>query len=44
MLTGELYRSADLELVADAEQAQRLLAQYNATSGETAKARLALLR
>lgn len=44
MLAGELYRSADPELVADAERAQRLLSQYNATSGETMEARLVLLR
>ena len=44
MLAGELYRSADPELVADADRAQRVLAQYNATSGETAEDRLALLR
>lgn len=44
MLAGELYRSADPELVADAERAQRLLAQYNATSGEAAEVRMALLR
>lgn len=44
MLAGELYRSADPELVADTERAQRVLAQYNATSGEPAEIRLALLR
>jgi maltose O-acetyltransferase len=44
MLAGELYRSADPELVADAERAQRLVAQYNATSGESAESRLTLLR
>jgi hypothetical protein len=31
MLAGELYRSADPELIADIQRAQRLLAQYNAT-------------
>lgn len=31
MLTGELYRSTDSELVKDAARAQRLVAQYNAT-------------
>lgn len=44
MLAGELYRSADPELVADAERAQRLVAQYNAASGEAPEARMALLR
>ena len=44
MLAGELYRSADLELVADTERAQRLVAQYNATPSEAAEARIALLR
>ena len=34
MLAGRLYRSADPELVAETERAQRLVAQYNATSGE----------
>ncbi len=43
MLAGELYRSADPELIADAERARRLVAQYNAASGEAA-ARMALLR
>jgi maltose O-acetyltransferase len=44
MLAGELYRSADPELVADAERAQRLVAQYNATWGEDMEIRTALLR
>jgi maltose O-acetyltransferase len=44
MLAGELYRSADPELVADAERAQRLVARYNAASGEASEARMALLR
>lgn len=44
MLTGELYRSVDSELVADTERVQRLLAQYNATSGEATETRMALLR
>ncbi len=44
MLAGELYRSADPELVADAERAQRLVARYNAASGETTEVRMALLR
>ena len=43
MLAGELYRSIDPELIADTERAQRLVAQYNATSGETTEIRLALL-
>ncbi len=44
MLAGELYQSADPELVADAKRAQRLIAQYNATSGEETETRSALLR
>ncbi len=44
MLAGELYRSTDPELVADAQRAQRLVAQYNAASSEAAEGRLALLR
>lgn len=44
MLAGELYRSADPELVADTKRAQRLLADYNATPGEATEARMALLR
>lgn len=44
MLAGELYRSTDPELVADAERAQRLTAQYNVTPGEATEARMALLR
>ncbi|MDN5941795.1 MAG: sugar O-acetyltransferase [Nitrospira sp.] len=44
MLAGELYRSADPELVADTERAQRLVAQYNATSAEETEIRTALLR
>ncbi|HSE57354.1 MAG TPA: sugar O-acetyltransferase [Nitrospiraceae bacterium] len=44
MLAGELYRSADPELVADIRRAQRLLARYNATSEEEADERTALLR
>lgn len=43
MLAGELYRSIDPALVADTERAQRLVAQYNATSGEATEIRLALL-
>lgn len=43
MLAGELYRSIDPELIADTERAQRLVAQYNATSGEATEIRLALL-
>ena len=43
MLAGGLYRSADPELVAETERAQRLVAQYNATSGEATEIRLALL-
>jgi maltose O-acetyltransferase len=44
MLAGELYRSADPELVADTKRAQRLVAQYNATSGEETEIRTTLLR
>ena len=44
MLAGELYRSADPELIADTARAQRLVAQYNATSGEATEIRMALLR
>ena len=44
MLAGELYRSADPELVADTERAQRLVARYNATPAEATEARMALLR
>lgn len=43
MLAGELYRSGDPALVADTERAQRLVAEYNATSGEATEIRLALL-
>lgn len=44
MLAGELYRSADPELIADIQSAQRLLTQYNATSGDEAGTATALLR
>lgn len=44
MLAGELYRSGDPELIADAERAQRLVALYNATPSEATEARMALLR
>ncbi|MDF0677012.1 MAG: sugar O-acetyltransferase [Nitrospira sp.] len=44
MLAGELYRSADPELVADTQRAQRLLADYNVTPIEAVEARMALLR
>ncbi|MGE3978194.1 MAG: sugar O-acetyltransferase [Nitrospira sp.] len=44
MLTGELYRSTDSELVKDAARAQRLVTQYNATPGEAYEARMVLLR
>lgn len=44
MLAGELYRSADPELVAETERAQRLVAQYNVTSGEATEFRMVLLR
>ena len=44
MLAGDLYRSADPELVADIRRAQRLLTRYNATSDEETDERTALLR
>jgi maltose O-acetyltransferase len=44
MLAGELYRSADPELVEDVQRAQRLLREYNAIPfGDTGTA-MALLR
>jgi maltose O-acetyltransferase len=43
MLAGELYRSADPELIADIQRAQRLLTQYNAISGDETVAATALL-
>ena len=44
MLAGELYRSADPELVADIQRAQRLVTQYNAIPGEEMDACAAVLR
>jgi maltose O-acetyltransferase len=44
MLAGELYRSADPELFAEHQRAQRLLTQYNATSLDEVDDRAALLR
>lgn len=44
MLGGELYRSADPHLIADIQRAQRLLAQYNATSTDELDVRTTLLR
>ena len=44
MLAGELYRSADPDLVADIQRAQHLLTRYNATSEEETDERTALLR
>jgi len=44
MLAGELYRSADPELIADVQSAQRLLAQYNAIPSDETAAATALLR
>ena len=41
---GRSYRSADPELAADRRRAERLLTRDNATSGEGADARTALLR
>lgn len=44
MLAGELYRSADPELVADTRRAQHVLTRYNATSDEETGKRVTLLR
>lgn len=44
MLAGELYRSADPELVADTRRAQRVLTRYNATSDEETGERATILR
>lgn len=44
MLAGELYRSADPELIADIQSAQRLLAQYNAIPFDETAVATALLR
>jgi maltose O-acetyltransferase len=44
MLAGELYRSADPELVEDVQRAQRLLRQYNAIPFGDTGAAMALLR
>jgi maltose O-acetyltransferase len=44
MLAGELYRSADPELVAERRRAARLLTTYNRTGESEAEARGALLR
>ena len=44
MLAGELYRSADPDLLEDTKRAQRLVRQYNATTAEETEARMALLR
>ena len=44
MLAGELYRSADPQLIADVQSAQRLLAQYNAIPSDETAAATALLR
>jgi maltose O-acetyltransferase len=44
MLAGELYNSADPELVADRQRARRLLARYNATDPDEAEPRVHLLR
>ena len=44
MLSGELYRATDPELIAERHRAQRLLARYNATNADDADGRRALLR
>ncbi len=44
MLAGELYRSADPELIADIQSAERLLSQYNAIPGHETDTATALLR
>ena len=44
MLAGELYRSADPELVEDVQRAQRLLREYNAIPFGDTGAAMALLR
>jgi maltose O-acetyltransferase len=44
MLAGELYRSADPELVAERIRAQQLLKRYNATTAGDTGGRTALLR
>jgi len=44
MLAGELYRSADPELIADIQRAQCLLREYNAIPCDEADATMALLR
>ena len=44
MLAGELYRSADPQLVADIRRAQRLLLRYNATSVDETDVRTEVLR
>jgi maltose O-acetyltransferase len=44
MLTGELYNAMGPELIGEREQAQRLLARYNASEPGDAAGRLALLR
>jgi maltose O-acetyltransferase len=44
MLAGEPYLASVPQLVAERQQAQRLLAQYNVTDARDAAARLSLLR
>jgi maltose O-acetyltransferase len=44
MLAGDLYFANDPELAADRRRAQRLVAQYNATSAEEPAIRTGLLR
>lgn len=43
MLAGELYRSADAELVAERRHAQQVLARYNAISDGNQELRMSLL-
>ncbi len=43
MLAGELYRSADKELVADRRRVQMILARYNAISDDDSNLLLSLL-
>jgi maltose O-acetyltransferase len=44
MLTGELYRASDPELLAERRRAQQVLAHYNASDAGDGASRMALLR
>ena len=44
MLAGELYRSADKDLVADRRQVQTMLARYNALADDDPNLLISLLR